>query len=569
MSILAPIFIQQAGHSAARRFEVATEDPVGTQLTKLMEIVRRNQDTEYGREYRFADIHSVDDWRRLVPVISYEDIRERMDRVAEGAKNVFTAEDPVMFNQTSGTTGSAKYIPVTPTCKGRDHSDQMRTWIYHAYKKHHRLFAGKIVTLVSPAVEGYTEAGIPYGSTSGEIYQNMPKAVRGTYAIPYEVFLIKDYEAKYYTVMRIAVASKISFVATANPSSILMMCEKAQDHADELIRDIADGTLKSDLEIEPELRAKIEAILRKDPARARELEALRARRDGRLLPADYWPDLALIGCWKGGTVSSYIDQFPEWFDPDHHGMVPIRDWGYLSSEARCTIPLSDLGSAGVLTVGTNFYEFVSVQDVDEHPDDHAAWTFLGVDEVERDREYYIFITTTGGLYRYDINDVVEIMGTHNNTPTLVFKRKGRGMTNITGEKLSVNQVIAAFDVAQKGLGIHIPHFKAEPDQEGSRYVFKVEAPELKPDQRRRLLGIVDRSLGELNVEWESKRKSLRLNDPVLQVMKTGWYDHQKEELVASGKRLFQAKTVLLDSKQGYHPEGDQLEVEVTLRDEGC
>ena len=64
-------------------------------------------------------------------------------------------------------------------------------------------------------------------------------------------------------------------------------------------------------------------------------------RSGKLLPADYWPNLALIGCWKGGTVGSYIKKFPQWFDPDDDGMVPVRDWGYLSSEARGSIPLSD------------------------------------------------------------------------------------------------------------------------------------------------------------------------------------------------------------------------------------
>ena len=60
-----------------------------------------------------------------------------------------------------------------------------------------------------------------------------------------------------------------------------------------------------------------------------------------------------------------------------------------------------------------------------------------------DREYYIFFTTTSGLYRYDINDVIKVTGRYNQTPQIIFLRKGRGMTNITGEKLSVNQVIEA------------------------------------------------------------------------------------------------------------------------------
>ena len=36
-----------------------------------------------------------------------------MQRVVAGEHNIFTAEAPVMFAQTSGTTGDPKYIPVT------------------------------------------------------------------------------------------------------------------------------------------------------------------------------------------------------------------------------------------------------------------------------------------------------------------------------------------------------------------------------------------------------------------------------------------------------------------------
>ena len=67
--------------------------------------------------------------------------------------------------------------------------------------------------------------------------------------------------------------------------------------------------------------------------------------------------------------------------------------GYLSSEARGSIPLSDEGSKGVLTVATNFFEFVAVTDVESNPDEPASWPFLTVADLAMDREYYIFFTT--------------------------------------------------------------------------------------------------------------------------------------------------------------------------------
>ena len=105
------------GQRAAERFRRATLQPSQTQLRKLLAIVKKNRDTEYGKRYGFSSIQSVSDFQRQVPVVKYEDIRDDMDRVLAGQKNILTAEAPVMFAQTSATTGKPKYIPVTSTCQ--------------------------------------------------------------------------------------------------------------------------------------------------------------------------------------------------------------------------------------------------------------------------------------------------------------------------------------------------------------------------------------------------------------------------------------------------------------------
>ncbi len=548
MGAIASILIRAIGRASAKRFLSAAKDPVGTQKRKLLEIVTKNAETEYGRAHAFRAVQSLSDWQAAVPVITYEDIKKQVERVTRGEKNVLTVEDPVMFARTSGTTGDAKYVPVTPTCQGRDHSDQMRTWFHHASAAHPGIFRGKVVSLVSPAVEGHAPSGVPFGSTSGAIYKNMPGFVRSTYLVPYSLFEVEDYEAKYYTIMRLGLGADVTFVATANPSSIIKMCEIANQHADALLKDLHDGTVRADLALTEEARRDVMARLRPNPELARSLEAARKRRAGMLLPADYWPRVGLIGCWKGGTVGTYVERFPGWFDPEGKKPVAVRDWGYLSSEARGSIPISDDGSAGVLTVATNVYEFVEVNELENNPDNKRGWNFLGLGELEVGKEYYIFFTTTGGLYRYDINDVIEVVGHYHQAPLIVFRRKGRGMTNITGEKVSVNQVIAAFDAVSKRFGILIDHFKAEADVPGARYVFKIEASAGIPaDQRRPMLVALDAELSSLNIEYAAKRKSLRLNGPSLMIMRPGWYDEEKKRLIAAGKRLFQAKTVLLST----------------------
>ena len=134
------------------------------------------------------------------------------------------------------------------------------------------------------------------------------------------------------------------------------------------------------------------------------------------------------------------------------------------------------------------------------------------------------------------------------------------MTSITGEKVSVNQVIEAFKRTGQDMEIQLDHFKAEADVTAARYVFMVESNQGIPELRREeFLSRMERNLANLNIEYKAKRQSQRLKAPVLHTMKPGWYDAQKKRLIASGKRLFQAKTVLLSTKKDLDKKDDWLD----------
>ena len=252
------------------RWESLTAKPEEVQNRLLVDIVRRNRGTRFGRDHGFDTIRSLREYREQVAVSDYERLRPYVERAQNGEASALTAEPVLMFTLTSGSTGQPKLIPVTATTR-RNHRQLTRFWYYRALVDHPDLFSGKLLGAVSPAVEGRTACGIPFGAASGLIYQSSPSWIQNAYAVPYEISEVKVFEAKYYLTMRLALEHDISFIGTPNPSTILKLVECASRTKDEIIKDIRDGTISSRFNSPPELRAGFARRLGKNPARAKRL----------------------------------------------------------------------------------------------------------------------------------------------------------------------------------------------------------------------------------------------------------------------------------------------------------
>jgi len=203
-----------------------------------------------------------------------------------------------------------------------------------------------------------------------------------------------------------------------------------------------------------------------------------------------------------------------------------------------TIPLEDESAAGVLAVHANFYEFIPEDRIEDR-----SPPVLLAHELEDGKRYYIILSGGNGLYRYDMNDVVEVRGFHHRTPKVAFVRKGRDMVSITGEKLHLNQIQAAIREAEDDTKLDIWQFRLIPDIDHSRYDLLVEIRgELGSDAEGLVfLGAVDQALSRLNIEYASKRASKRLGPPRLRVMRPGWSERLCRADFRKGKREFQYK----------------------------
>jgi hypothetical protein len=538
----------------ADKFDKKTHDSSGAQKEFLLNLLYDNRDTLFGKEHRFSRIKTVEDFQRNIPVNNYETLRPYIEKMMNGESNILVKDKVIFYGITSGTTSVPKFVPVTKKSR-KQKSRVMDLWLYYLLKKHPGALKGKGLIIMSPAVEGYAESGVAYGSESGDAYKHMPSFVSRHYALPYDVFCIKDYEARYYTILRIGIEADVTNAGTMNPLTMLVLCQKIEKYAKDIILDIRTGALNKSLKIDPQIRKALEKRLKPNPARAEVLEKLLIEK-GALLPKDFWPDICLLECWTGGTVGSYLKEVIKYF-PDS---INVRDFGFLATEARCSIPISDNGPSGILTITSNFYEFIPEEDRDKNDPE-----YLTAEKLERGKRYYIIFTTTGGLYRYDIDDIIKVVGFYNNTPVIEFVQKGKNVSSATGEKLYESQVISAINKAKEITGINVEFFCACLEyQIPPTYSFLVEfASDLDQSQKKSFLNVIEDNLGEINMEYKTKRLSQRLGDPKLKILEKGSFERFRKSRLSVLQHDSQFKAAHLRSDFNIPPEFKIIE-EVAL-----
>jgi len=527
-----------------RRFDQATSDLRQVQERVLLAKVARNADSDFGRQHDFAHIDSVEDFRRRVPVCDYEYLRPYIDLVRDGQPNALFGPDEqvLMFALTSGTTDEPKHIPITRSFL-EEYRAGWHIWGWGVYRDHRLAFEGSLLNIVSQLDENRTACGIPCGAVSGLMAQMQPLIVRGFYAIPAIVNCVQEPESKYYLTLRLCLTRNVTFCCTPNPSTLLRLSEIGNERAEDLIRDIEQGGLSERCSVPGPVRDRLRRRLRPRPRRARRLAQLLHRR-GRLLPRDYWPGLQVLAVWKGGTVSLYLPRLAEAFGP-----VPTRDIGLIASEGRMSIPLSNEGSAGVLDLLHQFFEFIPEGEADS-PHPHT----LLPHQVQVGGRYYLVMTTSGGCYRYHITDHVQVVDRYRETPVIEFLNKGEHISSLTGEKLTENQVVRALQVMQQRLGlppteqVTLTPVWADPPY----YALLVADGSMSPTCLATLLAGLERELCLSNVEYAQKRKSGRLGPPRLRVVRSRQFAAVLNERPSRLRTPEQQKHVFLVPDVDYH-----------------
>ncbi len=427
----------------ARRFRRALADVAGAQSRLLRQVVSANAGTDFGQAHGFGMIGSREDFRRRVPLADYDALRPFVDRIAAGERGVLTAEPVRLLEPTSGSTGGTKLIPYTRGLRG-DFGRALAPWIADLYRRHPDAARGPHYWAISPAAptERRTAGGVRIGFEDDAAYLGLLGGVaRAALAVPPEVRHVRGTEAWRYVTLRALVArGDLALISVWSPTFLLLLLDALAPWADRLAHDLRRGTLSPPAPLTPALAQRLSARLAPDPPRAATVRAALAESEGAARHVRLWPRLAVVSAWADAAAARYAARLAALLP-----QAALQPKGLLATEGVVSVPLGG-GEGGVLAVRSHVFEFLT-------DDGTPRWA----DEVERGGVYEVVLTTRGGLYRYRLRDLVEVVGFEGTAPRLRFLGRAGATSDRVGEKLAERHVRAVIEVAAAEAGVE-PRF---------------------------------------------------------------------------------------------------------------
>ncbi len=440
-----------------RAFSARCLDVEAAQTAHLQRLVARNGHTALARRVGATGVRTLDDLRRL-PISDYDSITPELEAALAGQPDQLVAGRPGFFGMTSGTTGYAKHVPIDDAFRA-EFQATVQHFLYGVVRDHPRALSRRALYMVAPAIIHMTAGGEPAGAITGFNYRRIPKMLQRFYAVPADAFDVRVPERQLYAVARFALAQELSIAFAVTPAPLALVGAAIERHFDALLRDIHDGTLAPD-GIDPVLHKGLSAQLRPDPKRAREL----ARRGaGRPIPANLFPDLAVICCWAHGGAASHLAAMRAMW-----GKVPIRHAIYSATEGWMNVPLSDAHPSGVMAVDSVVLEFVD-----------ASGRARFAHELTEPGRYELLLTTGAGLWRYRLGDEVEVTGFHKD-PTVVARGRAAPLFHFvqkTGNVLSIAHDMTTEAHVRSAVAASLPDGRRwvfGPDPSGDRYQVAIE-----------------------------------------------------------------------------------------------
>ena len=444
-NIIRPIFTPRL-----RKLDLYQIEAEALQRGVLKRLLGKAAQTEWGRAYGYDKCLNYEDFAIQTPLNTYEELKGYIDRMRHGEKDVLWPGKVKWYAKSSGTTNDkSKFIPVSKDGLHDTHyaggTDAVVLYLRNTPKS--RIFDGKALILGGSHAPNYNLPGSLVGDLSAILIENINPLVNLVRVPKKATALLSDFEVKRDRIAREAMKQNVTNLSGV-PSWMLSVLNR--------IIELSGKPL-----------------------------------------GDVWPNLEVF--FHGGVAfTPYRGQYERLITlPRMHYMET-----YNASEGFFGLQddPSDTAMSLMIDYGV-FYEFIPMDEFDkEQPTVVPLWG------IETGKNYAMVISTSSGLWRYIIGDMIRF--TSRNPYKFVITGRTKSFINAFGEELIVDNAEKGLAEACRQTGAEVLEYTAAPvfmDADGKcRHQWIVEFSK-EPSDIEAFASILDKSLQQINSDYEAKR----------------------------------------------------------------
>ncbi len=418
------------------------------QRAVLDQLLSKARDTEYGRNHAFQSIKGYDDFIDHVPVNTYEELKGDIDRMRQGEMDILWPGRVKWYAKSSGTTNDkSKFIPVSKDGLQDIHYaggfDSVA--IYLRNNPQSRLFDGRALILGGSHAPNYNLRDSLVGDLSAILIENINPLANLVRVPKKQTALLSDFEVKRERIAEEAMHKNVTNISGV-PSWML-------------------SVLTCMMEL-----------------------------SGKTHLEEVWPNIEVF--FHGGVAfTPYREQYKRLItSPRMHYMET-----YNASEGFFGIQDDPADKSMLLMLDYGvFYEFIPMDDKDSEP--IPLWA------VETGKNYAMVISTSCGLWRYEIGDTVQFTST--NPYKFIISGRTKHFINAFGEELIVDNAEQGLAYACEQTGAEVSEYTAAPvfmDANAKcRHQWLIEFVK-RPADMQQFASLLDKRLQEINSDYEAKR----------------------------------------------------------------
>ncbi len=475
-----------------------TVDAVKKNERLLFKILKANRSSEYGRRYGFDEIKTVEEYRRRVPVTTFDDYEGYVRRMIDGNEdNLITSLPLVGYAQSSGSVGARKFVPITQpevNVYTRYTVTRMLALADRYQREHfgHGMKLGRGM-FTCPSFDDVLPNGLPCSNIADVAAKQLGFIYPYILNQPFSKYFNETEADSKYLNFRFGLEDKnTTYIFGIFFKEFIGLVQYLEKNWRTIVDDIEKGTVSELSRATPEALEKLLPVLRPNPGRAAELRAEFEKGFDETLFKRIWPHMSAVCGIGTSTFAPFAKKLR-----NYTGGVPYDFSIYGASEGLIAAVDALESPKQLLLVDSCFYEFIPMEDGEAD----GGERFLGLGELEVGKEYEIVITNQSGLYRYKCGDVIRVVDYMNECPYVQFSfRKGQ-LLNMTGEKTTEEHMAAAVKAIEREAGCTITDWAAYNRLEDEPYYYVLLAETNPPVDLAPYSGFAHETLMRVNPRY--------------------------------------------------------------------